>query len=220
MQFYTFTISDIPKNTYIIWQLQPDLIQFTKKIHLYLSELNLKKTIMEEKSVSIWKSTMFSGIYLAVALILLSVIFYATGNMFSKVAQYSSYPIIIAGIIWGQLSYRKELGGISTYGQALTAGLLTMVFASIITSIYTYLLYAIIDPSLQEQMRIFTEEQMVAQGKVPEEQMEMALNMAAKFQTPTMMAVIGIFGGALIGLIISLITAIFIKKNPSDEVPE
>ena len=175
---------------------------------------------MEEKSVSIWKSTMFSGIYLAVALILLSVIFYVTGNMFSKVAQYSSYPIIIAGIIWGQLSYKKELGGISTYGQALTAGLLTMVFASIITSIYTYLLYAIIDPSLQEQMRIFTEEQMVAQGKVPEEQMEMALNMAAKFQTPAMMAAIGIFGGAFMGLIISLITAIFIKKNPSDEVPE
>ena len=175
---------------------------------------------MEEKTVSIWKSTMLSGVYLAIALILLSVIFYVTGNMFSKVAQYLSYPVIIAGIIWGQISYKKELGGFSSYGQALTAGLLTMVFASIISSIYTYILYAIIDPSLQEQMRIFTEEQMIAQGKVSEEQMEMALNMTAKFQTPAMMAVIGIFGGALLGLIISLITAIFIKKNPSDEVPE
>jgi len=47
----------------------------------------------------------------------------------------------------------------------------------------------------------------------------MAVKMAAKFQTPVMMFVIGIVGGAFIGLVISLITAIFIKKNPSDEVP-
>jgi len=174
---------------------------------------------MEEKSSSIWKSTMLSGVYLAIAMILLSVIFYVTGNTFSKTAQYLSYPVIIAGIIWGQISYKKELGGIMPYGQALLAGLLTMVFASIINSVYTYLLYTIIDPSLQEQLRIFTEEQMLAQGNVPEEQMEMALKMAGKFQTPTMMAVMGVVMGALIGLIISLITAIFIKKNPSDEVP-
>jgi len=35
-----------------------------------------------------------------------------------------------------------------------------------------------------------------------------------------MMVIMGIFGGALIGTIISLITSIFVKKNPSDEVPE
>lgn len=174
---------------------------------------------MEEKSQSIWKSTMVSGVYLAIALILLSVIFYVTGNTFSKTAQYLSYPVFIAGIIWGQISYKKELGGIMTYGQALLAGLLTMVFASIISSIYTYILYTIIDPSLQEQMRIFTEEQLVQRG-ISEEQMEMSLKMASKFQTPVMMVVMGIVGGAFMGLIISLITAIFIKKNPSDEVPE
>jgi hypothetical protein len=174
---------------------------------------------MEEKSTSIWKSTMLSGVYLAIALILLSVIFYVTGNSFSKTAQYLTYPVFIAGVIWGQISYKKELGGIMTYGEALLAGLLTMVFASVISSIYTYLLYTIIDPSLQEQLRIFTEEQVMAQGNVPEEQMEMALKMAGKFQTPIMMFIMGIVGGAFIGLIISLITSIFIKKNPSDEVP-
>jgi hypothetical protein len=94
-----------------------------------------------------------------------------------------------------------------------------MVFASLISGIYTYLLYSVIDPSLQEQMRIFTEEQMVAQGNVPEAQMEVALSWAAKFQTPAMMFVMSIVGGAFIGTIISLITSIFVKKNPSDEVP-
>jgi hypothetical protein len=175
---------------------------------------------MEEKSTSVWKSTMLSGVYLAIALILLSVVFYVTGNTFSKTAQYLTYPIFIAGIIWGQITYKKELGDFATYGQMFVAGLLTMLFASILSSIYTYILYSFIDPSLQEQLRIFTEEQMIAQGKVPQEQMEMALKMTAKFQTPMMMSIMGIVMGTIFGAVISLITAIFTKKNPSDQVPE
>lgn len=174
---------------------------------------------MEEKSVSIWKSSLVSAVYLAIALILLSVIFYVTGNSFSKTAQYLTYPIMIAGIIWAQISYRKTSGGILTYGQAVGVGVLTMTFAGVITGIYTFLLYEVIDPSLQEQLRIFTEEQIIQQGRVPEEQLEMAVNMATKFQTPMMMFIMAIFGGALAGLIVSLITAIFVKKNPSDEIP-
>jgi len=175
---------------------------------------------MEEKSASIWKSSLTIGLYLAIALILVSVVFYVTGSPFSKVGQYLSYPIMIGGIILGQLAYKKALGGTLTYGQAVGAGVLTMVFASVISGIYTYLLYAVIDPSLQEQLRIYTEEQIIQKGGVPEEQVEMAVNMAAKFQTPPIMFAMAVVGGAFIGTIISLITAIFIKKNPSDEVPE
>ena len=175
---------------------------------------------MEEKSASIWKSSLTIGLYLAIALILVSVVFYVTGSPFSKVGQYLSYPIMIGGIILGQLAYKKALGGTLTYGQAVGAGVLTMVFASVISGIYTYLLYAVIDPSLQEQLGIYTEEQIIQKGGVPEEQVEMAVNMAAKFQTPPIMFAMAVVGGAFIGTIISLITAIFIKKNPSDEVPE
>jgi hypothetical protein len=175
---------------------------------------------MEEKSAPIWKSALTTGVYMAIALILISVIFYVTGNPFSKVGQYLSYPIMIGGIILGQMTYKKALGGSLTYGQAVGVGVLTMVFASVISGIYTYLLYAVIDPSLQEQMRIFTEEQIIKQGRVPEAQVEMAVNMASKFQSPPMLFVMSIVMGAFFGLIISLISAIFIKKNPSDEVPE
>jgi hypothetical protein len=175
---------------------------------------------MEEKSASVWKTSLTTGLYMAIALILLSVIFYVTGKPFSKTAQYLSYPIMIGGIILAQINYKKALGGTLTYGQAVGVGVLTMVFASVISGLYTYLLYAVIDPSLQEQMRIFTEEQIIKQGRVPEEQMEMAVNMAAKFQTPPMLFIMSVVMGAFFGVVVSLISAIFIKKNPSDEVPE
>jgi len=175
---------------------------------------------MEQNSTSVWKSALTTGVYLGIVFILASVVFYVMGNPFSKVAQYISYPIMIAGIAMAQISYKKTLGGEMTYGQAFGVGVLAMVFASLISGIYTYLLYEFIDPSLQEQLRIFTEEEIIKKGQVSEEQLEMVVNMATKFQKPIVMFAMAIVGGAFMGAIISLITAIFTKKNPSDEVPE
>ena len=175
---------------------------------------------MEEKPVSLWKSSLTYGLYLGIAMILVSVIYYATGNTFAKSAQWVSYVIMIAGVILAQLSYRKSLGGVMTYGQALGVGVLTMVFASVISGFYTYLLYGVIDPSLQDQLRLSIEEQMVKKGNVPEEQIDMAVEMAAKFQKPAIMFVMAIFLGAFVGLIISLITSIFTRKKPQEDFSE
>ena len=175
---------------------------------------------MEEKPVSLWKSSLTYGLYLGIALILVSVIYYATGNIFEKSVQWVSYGLMIAGIIIAQLSFRKALGEVMTYGQALGIGVLTMVFASVISGFYTYLLYGVIDPSLQEQLRLSIEEQIVRQGNVPEEQLDMAIDIATRFQKPAIMFVMAIFWGAFAGLIISLITSIFTKKNPTEDFSE
>jgi len=175
---------------------------------------------MEEKPVSLWKSSLTYGLYLGIVLILVSVAYYATGNTFSKSVQWITYAVMIAGVIYAQLSYRKSLGNTMTYGQALGVGVLTMVFASVISGFFTYLLYSVIDPSLQEQLRLNMEEQIVRQGNVPEEQIDMAVEMASKFQKPAMMFVMSIFGGALMGVIISLITSIFTQKKPVEDFSE
>lgn len=174
----------------------------------------------DQKPASLLKSSILSGIYIGIILILMSVVLYVTNNIFATWASYVTYPVLIAGIIYAQLSYRKSLGGEMTYGQALGVGLLSLIFASVVSGIYTYLMYAIIDPSLQEQLRILTEQKIIEQGKVSEEQLDTVLAMTTKFQKPAVLAVMGVLGGAFFGLIISLITAIFTKKNPSDEVPE
>jgi hypothetical protein len=174
---------------------------------------------MEQKSSWLWKSSLTYGVYLGILLILLSVVYYVTGNSFASSAQWVSYALMIAGVVYAQYGYRKVLGGSMSYGQALAVGVLTMLFASVLMSIYTYLLYDIIDPSLQEQLRLMTEEQMVKQN-IPEEQMEMAVEMSSRFQKPWIMAISGVFMNTFIGLIISLITAIFTQKKSSDEVVE
>lgn len=174
---------------------------------------------MEQKPVSLMKSSMISGLYLGIVLILISVVLYVAGLTFETWVQYISYPILIAGAVYAQVNYRKSLGGEMTYGQALGVGLMSIIFASVLSSIYAYLLYAVIDPGLLDQVRIMTEQKILEKG-IPEEQLDTAMNLAMKFQTPPFLAIMGIVGGAFIGLIISLITAIFTKKNPSDVVPE
>jgi hypothetical protein len=175
---------------------------------------------MEEQPVSLWKPSLTYGLFLGIALVIVSVVFYATGNTFERSAQYVSYGIMIAGIVIAQLQFRKSQGNVMTYGQALGIGVLTMLFASIITGFFSYLLYAIIDPSLQEQLRLSIEEQIVKQGRVPEDQIDKAVEMASKFQKPGMMFIMGIFGGTFIGLIISLLTSIFTQRKPSVDFEE
>jgi len=175
---------------------------------------------MEQNSASIWKSSATSGVVLSIVLILIGVGFYVTGNAFAKSAQWITYAVMVAGVVMAQLSYRKALGGTLTYGQALGMGVLTLFFASIISGIYTYLLYEVIDPSLQEQLRLFSEEQMVKQGQLSEEQMEAALKISSRLQSPLMMSVMTVLSYTFIGLVISLITSIFVKKKPSEDLVE
>jgi len=160
---------------------------------------------------------MLYGLYIGIVLILVSVVYYATGNSFAKSAQYVSYLVMIAGVVFIQINYKKSLGGTMSYGQGLVIALLSMIVAGILAAIYTILLYKVIDPSLIDQMRAFTEEQMLKKG-ISEEQMEAAMAVASKFQKPVFMAVMSIVTYAFLGLIIGLIASIFTQKKPAEIV--
>ena len=171
---------------------------------------------MEERPVSAWKSSLSYGLFLGIALVLVSVAFYATGNPFSKSAGYINWALWIAGVIIAQLQFRKQLGGYMSYSQALGVGILTMLFASVITGFFTYLLYAVIDPSLQEQARLAMEEELVTRQNVPEEQLDMMVEILSRLSNPAVAFFVNILNGTLIGLFISLLTSIFTKKKSEE----
>jgi len=178
---------------------------------------------MEQKSTSFWKSAMTYGLYLGIALIIYSVILYVLGQSFNKTLGYVSFVVMIAGIIWAQVSYKKQLGDVLSYGQGVGIATGLMLFAGIIGAIYTYLLYTVIDPELYQQYLLFVEEtttnQLINRG-MSDEQISQAVAMGAKFQTPVIMAIGAIVTYVITGVIVGLITSIFIKKNPSEEPVE
>ncbi len=184
--------------------------------NLYIFALNLKLTNMENQGNPMLKHTMNYGLIMGVILVIVSLVTYLFGVMKTPTwVNIINYAIIIAIIVWGTIKYRNEvLGGSITYGNALGFGVLITLFAGIIVAVFTLLLATVIDPDYADKLLVMAEEEMVKTG-IPDEQMEMALDMQKKFMTPVFISLSSLFGMVLMGFIFSLITSIFLKKEKS-----
>lgn len=170
---------------------------------------------IQPEEQGIWKTSVIYGLYYALISIALTVVFYATGNMSSTVYQWQGIIVMVAAVVIIQISYRKLLGGWMTYGQGLSIGLVSMVCASVIVAIFSFVLYKFIDPGLLDQIKLMTEEKLYQQG-MPDEQINATIAFTSKFQTPAIMAVMIVVNFAFSGLIISAISAIFTKRQSPD----
>jgi hypothetical protein len=170
---------------------------------------------MEQKS-TFWKSAMIYGLYLGIFFTLYSVILYVAGQSQNKTLGYASILLYIIGITIAQIQYRnRELNGTITYGQALGFGVAIMLFSGIISALYTLIIFNL-DPNLIEQIKAAQEEAMLKKG-LTEEQIEAAMAISVKMMSPAWMSIMGLFGSVFSGTIISLITSIFIKKQPNED---
>jgi hypothetical protein len=156
------------------------------------------------------------GLFTGLALVLLNVVdlylgFYNTNTYFNLLL----YAIPAGGIIWGALQFRdKESEGFMPYGQVVGYGVLTAVFFGIIGSIYTLLLVTTIDPSYVDHVQMLASEQLYATGVLTEQQIDQALEISAKMmRNPMWVFINGLFSAAIIGLVVSLIAGIFIRRN-------
>ncbi len=167
----------------------------------------------EEKKTSLLRSTMNYGAMLGLALIIYTLLLWMLDKTGHTGLGLVSYLIMIVGIVLATKSFRdQESGGFISYGRALGVGTLTCVFAGIITSFFTYLLFTVIDPGLMDKTYLMMEEAYYDAG-MTDSQIEVAMDMAKRFTNPVMMAVFGVFGSAFMGFIFSLITSIFLKRE-------
>ncbi len=163
-----------------------------------------------------WTSAMISGLMLAVALIAFSLILWLTGNVLNTTLGYFSYLIMLGIIMWTTLKYRKgEEGQYLAYSKALGYGTATVFLASILVAIWTYLLYAVIDPGLVEEMAVMTETKLL-EGGYSEDMVEQQMAMSKRFMNPALIALMVIVMYTFFGFILSLIAGIFTsKKQPN-----
>jgi hypothetical protein len=168
---------------------------------------------MEERTTSTGKITLVYGLILGAALIAFSLVIYLLGLFHNKTVGYLTYVIMFAGIIIAQVHYRKNYAdGIMTYGKACTVGFLTVLFASLINMIYSYIFLAYIDPGVLEETMARTEQEMLDYGS-SEADVETTLKMMSFMQSPVYASIVGVVWGNIIGVILSLISAAFTKKE-------
>ena len=173
---------------------------------------------MEQKS-TFWKSAMVYGLYVGILLTLYSVVMYVLGQSQNKSLVFVPFILYAVCIVLAQFYYRNnELNGTITYGQAVGIGVAVMFFSGIIAALYSLIIFKI-DPSLLDQIKIAQEEAYLQNG-MSEEMIEKTMEMSAKMMTPGWMAIMGLLSSVLIGTIISLVSAIFIKKQSNEDAFE
>lgn len=171
---------------------------------------------MENHSNSVSPLAMGYGLYLGLALILNSVIFYVMAIPFSPICGYITYGIIIGGLILAMKTYQEQQaeGGV-TYGQALGLGTLQALFASLIFAFFTFVLFKLVDKTLTDKFLAFLEEQFV-KGGVSENQIDTLMPMYRKLMTPVFYSFAQVLSVTFYGFLFSLILAIFFKKPSTD----
>jgi len=169
---------------------------------------------MEDQSNSLTPLAMSYGLYMGLALILNSVVFYVMGSPFAPMSGYISFIIIIAGISLTMRAYRdNNLEAGFSYGRALGLGTLQTLFASLVLAFFTYVLFKLVDNTLIDKYFAFTEATYLQNG-MSENQVDTMMPMLKKIMTPLTYSFGQIFGITLMGFLFSLILAIFFKKQP------
>jgi len=176
---------------------------------------------MEEK-VNVWKANFANGLILSLVGIAYSLIMYFLDLSFNRV-QGLVFVLIQLGLLFFLLkSYRDNyLHGQITFGQSFGAGVVIFLYYSVISALFTYILYTVIDTGLIEKQLAFTEEMLVKKG-LPQAAIDTSMSVQEKIIKPAIIAPLSIFGSMLWGVIISLIISVFVRKegNPLADAPE
>jgi hypothetical protein len=182
---------------------------------------------MEEKeTTSLFQHALKWGLIVGGISIALTCVIYAID--YALLANWKTGIVIflmfIGLAIYGGINYRNEIGGYLPYGKAFQHGFILMAISGLISSVFMVLLYTVIDPELPEKLvKVGMEnaQAMMESFGMPEDQMDKAMEDARK-RTENQYTVSGTAMGYGIGLIIyavlSLITALFVRKNEPVEL--
>lgn len=162
---------------------------------------------------SLFSNALRYGIYTGIAYVVVSLLFYSLDLSDKPWVGYSSFVILIVGIVLGTLAYRdKHSGGFISYGRALASGVLISLVTGVIMGIYSYFFFGFFDPEMMEKMLDMSAENMAKKG-MTDEQIDAGLKFTSKFMTPPIIAATSLLSLTFWGTIFSLITSIFIKRE-------
>jgi len=182
---------------------------------------------MEEKqTVTLFQHAIKWGLIVGGISIALTCVIYAID--YALLANWKtgiSFFVMFIGLaIYAGINYRNEIGGFLSYGKAFQHGFVLMAISGLVSAVFMIILYNVIDPELPEKLTkvgIENAQAMMESFGLPEDQMDKAMEDTRK-RTENQYTVSGTAMGYGIGLIIyavlSLITAIFVKKNEPEEV--
>ncbi|HVN57649.1 MAG TPA: DUF4199 domain-containing protein [Bacteroidales bacterium] len=175
---------------------------------------------MDDK-VSVWKANLQNGIILGMTGVVYSLLMYFLDLTFNKPLGYAFFVVLIVLLYFLIKSYRDNyLHGYITYGASLGAGVIIFLYFSVISAIFTYILYKYIDPDLVKKQLAMTEELMIRRN-TSQQIIDASIAMQKKLMIPEFIAPMSIITNMFFGTVLSLLVSIFTRKegNPLVDAP-
>lgn len=172
---------------------------------------------MDTNKSQFWNKAMFWGFIIALVSMIQITIHYSTDNFFSPSKGYIDMAIYAIGIVACGILYKSTLEENTPfpYSRALGLGVATAFFASLILALFNFILYKFIDSNLITETLIMAEEQLLKSG-LSDDMIEQQIELQSKFVTPAIISVSAVFSSVITGLVISLITSIFVLKKSTN----
>jgi RsiW-degrading membrane proteinase PrsW (M82 family) len=141
-----------------------------------------------------------------------------TRSDFSSLLNILSMIIPIVCIVLAVKEYKATQGnGWMKFSDVFKHGLVIFTVGGIIAAAYSVFYITVMDPELMTFIQEKQMTKMIEMG-MPEEQIEMAINQSAKFQTPGWMFTWVLLWTMFIGTLISLVMAAILKKPNPEEI--
>ena len=121
--------------------------------------------------------------------------------------------VTVGVIVYAIKAFMADNGGFVTFGRGFTVGALTVLVMVVISVIWTYVYFAVIEPDLVDTIREVTKDNMIEKQGMDPDQAEKTMGAIGWMFSPGMMAGWVAIFGVIFGMIISLITAAIMKKN-------
>ena len=168
---------------------------------------------MESNKGKLWEK----GIIIALILIVLNLVFHFAGLEQNTYVGLISIVIFIVAIIYVTTLYSKELNGQVTFGNLFAHGFKISAIVTLIMVIWVVLMYKVIFPDMKDKMIDMQRAAALKKGYT-EEQIKISLETSKKYFTTLAVAGSVLFY-AILGLLGSLLGALFSKKIPAGSSP-
>lgn len=131
---------------------------------------------------------------------------------------YVSIVILIAVIIAGSYEYRDKLaGGFANFKQLLGFAMKITLIYALFTSFWSIAYMEFIDTELLGRMLLETEISLENQG-LSDEQIDQTMDLTKKMMQAPFFFLVSMFNTALLGLLISLLSSLIIRKDKPEEL--
>lgn len=171
---------------------------------------------METEKSSTKKLAINNGLLLGLLSVVMGVIFYVMNMHLEQgpIQMIIGVALTVGILIYAFNQYKKASNGFMSVGQGLKLGMGVILISTIIGVIWNYVLMNVIEPTMLEQAQALQMEKMLETNpNMPQSQIDAAQEMSAKFSTPGIIAAFQLAIGLIFGFILTLITALVMKRN-------